>query len=61
MPYIGLTSYDTRLPPDEPDTGAICPECMAEYSTEVARMQEGICLCGERLVGMDDYFPEDGK
>lgn len=60
MTYIGLTRYDTRLTPDEVDTGAICPECMAEYSTEAARIQEGICLCGERLVGMDDY-EEDGE
>ncbi len=61
MTCIGLTRYDTRLTPDEADTGAICHECLAEYSTEVARMQEGICLCGERLVRMDDYLPEDGK
>lgn len=55
MTYVGLTRYDTRLTPDEADTSAICPECHAEYSTEVARMQDGICLCGERLVRMDDY------
>jgi hypothetical protein len=58
MTYIGLTRYDTRLTPDEADTGAICPECLAEYSTEVARIQEGICLCGEWLVRMDDYEEE---
>ncbi len=59
MTYVGLTRYDTRLTPDEADTGAICHECLAEYSTEVARMQEGICLCGELLVGKDDYQGED--
>lgn len=61
MTYVGLTRYDLRLTPDEADTGAICPECLAECSTEVARMQQGICLCGVRLVKMDDYLPEDGE
>ena len=59
MTIIGLSRYDLRLMPDDVDTGAICPECETQYTTEDAKEREGVCQCGERLVSMDDYMPSD--